>query len=324
MNPLYRAVLLAGTALCASLAVAQTPPSYPSKPVKIVVPSPPGGSTDQLARVMGQKLAEAWKQSVIVENRPGAGLTLGADFVAKSAPDGYTILMGAVHHSIAPAVYKRLPYDFAKDLTPVTTLAIVPNVLVVSSDLPVKNVAELIALAKAKPGQLSYGSTGAGTAHQLIAEQFNDMTGTEITHVPYKGSAPALTDMMGGQITMMFDTVASCLPFIKSGKLRPLAVATAKRSSALPDVPTLAEAGLKGFDIATWFGFLVPAGTPAAVVEKIHADSVRVLNQPDTKKQLALMGAEPVGDTPVQMTERIRGEMEKFRALATKAKLTID
>lgn len=325
MKKLIVAALTAGLALGASLSQAQTAAAaWPNKPVRIIVPSPPGGSTDQLARLMAQKLAEVWKQPVLVENKPGAGLTLGADYVAKSPPDGNTILMGAVHHSIAQTVYKKLPYDFTRDLAPVTTLAIVPNVLVVSSTFPAKTVAELIAQAKAQPGKLSYGSTGAGTAHHLIGEQFNDMAGTEIMHVPYKGSSPALVDLMGGQITMMFDTLASCLPFIQGGKLRPLAVATGTRSSTLPNVPTLAESGLPGFDIATWFGFMVPAGTPKAVIERINADSVKILAQAETRKQLEAIGAEPVGDSPEQMAERIRTEIPKFKTLATKAKLSLD
>jgi len=318
---LLKAALLACLALAAPLLQAQ---SYPAKPVKIVVPSPPGGSTDQLARAIGQKLSESWGQPVVVENRPGAGLTLGADYVAKSPADGYTLLMGAVHHSIAPAVYKKLPYDFAKDLAPVTVLAIVPNVLIVSASNPARSTAELIAQAKANPGKLSYGSTGAGTAHHLIGEQFNDMAGTDILHVAYKGSSPALVDLMGGQITMMFDTVASCLPLIKAGKLRPLAVATARRSSALPDVPTLSESGLAGFDIATWFGLLAPAGTPKAVIDRIHADATRILATPEMKKQLLDMGAEPVGNTPEQMAAQIKAEIAKFGALAAKAKLSLD
>jgi tripartite-type tricarboxylate transporter receptor subunit TctC len=315
------AVTLASTVPLASHAQA---PAWPSKPVKIVVPSPPGGSTDQIARAMGQKLSVAWGQPVVTENKPGAGLTLGADFVAKAQNDGYTLLMGAVHHSIAQKVYKKLPYDFGKDLAPITVLAVVPNVLIVSASNPAKNVKELIAQAKAEPGKLSYGSTGAGTAHHLIGEQFNDMAGTDVLHVAYKGSSPALVDLMGGQITMMFDTVASCLPLIKGGKLRPLAVATAKRSSALPDVPTLSESGLTGFDIATWFGFMAPAGTPKEVIDKIYLDSAKILATPEMKKQWLDMGAEPVGSTPAEMGAQIKSEMEKFGALATKAKLSLD
>lgn len=298
--------------------------SYPDRPVRIIVPSPPGGSTDQLARLMGQKLGEKWGQTVVIENKPGAGLTLGADYVAKQPPDGYTLLMGALHHSIAPAVYKSLPYDFQRDLAPITVVAVVPNVLIVPQSLPAKSVAELIALARAKPGSLTYGSTGAGTAHHLIGEQFNDMAGVQTLHVPYKGSGPALIDLMGGRIDMMFDTVASCLPHIQSGKVRALAVATSTRSSALPDVPTLDEAGLKGFDIATWFGFLAPTGTPQAVIDKVHRDTVEILKDQAIRKQLLAMGAEPVGNTPLEMTKQIADETVKFKALAQKANLSIE
>ncbi len=318
------AALAAALSFAGMQAQAQAPAAWPAKPVKIVVPSPPGGSTDQIARAIGQKLSDAWGQPVVIENKPGAGLTLGADFVAKSPPDGYTLLMGAVHHSIAQSVYKKLPYHFGRDLAPITVLAIVPNVLVVSAANPAKTVQELIAQAKAQPGKLSYGSTGAGTAHHLIGEQFNMMAGVDTLHVAYKGSAPALVDLMGGQITMMFDTIPSANALIKSGKLRPLAVATARRSSTLPEVPTLAESGLPGFDIATWFGLMAPAGTPKAVIDKVYADAARILAQPETKKQWQDMGAEPVGNTPAQMAAQIQGEMAKFADLAQKAKLSLD
>lgn len=320
-----RTVLATGAALGT---VALTGPvwsqAWPSRPIKIVVPSPPGGSTDQLGRLVARDLNEAFGQPVLVENKPGAGLRLGADVVAKSAPDGYTLLMAAVHHSIAQAVYTKRSYELQRDLTPVTVVAVVPNVLIVRSDFPAKTVAELITLAKAEPGKLTYGSTGLGTAHHLIGEQFNEMAGTQITHVPYKGSAPALVDLLGGQITMMFDTVASCLPHIQSGKLRALAVATAQRSSALPDVPTLSQAGLTGFDIASWFGLMAPAGTPKPVIDKLQAEVARMLAQPAVRSQLAAMGAEPVGNTPEQMATQIDGEVERFGALARKAKLKLD
>ncbi|MEO8012842.1 MAG: tripartite tricarboxylate transporter substrate binding protein [Polaromonas sp.] len=322
MKIFLNAVVLAAAAMGAPLVTHAQ--AWPTKPVKIVVPSPPGGSTDQIARAMGLKLSETWGQPVIVENRPGAGLTLGADYVAKSAADGYTLLMGAVHHSIAQSVYKKLPYDFAKDLAPITVLAIVPNILIVSAANPAKNVTDLIAQAKAQPGKFSYGSTGAGTAHHLIGEQFNDMASTDLLHVAYKGSSPALVDLMGGQITMMFDTVASCLPLIKGGKLRPLAVSTAKRSTALPDVPTLSEAGLTGFNITTWFGLMAPAGTPKAVIDKVYADTARILATPEMRKQWVEMGAEPVGNTPEQMASQIKSEIEKFATLAAKAKLSLN
>ena len=319
---------LAGS-LCAALLALAAPAApaqaaYPDKPVRIVVPSPPGGSTDQLARLVGQKLQEAWGQTVVIENKPGAGLTLGADYVAKSPPDGYTLLMGAVHHSIAPAVYKKLPYDLERDLTPVGMVAVVPNVMIVPASSPARNVQELVALARARPGTLTYGSTGAGTAHHLIGEQFNEMTGAGLLHVPYKGSSPALVDLMGGRIDVVFDTVASCLPHIQAGKLRPLAVATSTRSTALPDVPTLDEAGLRGFSIATWFGLLAPAGTPPEVVGKVHAELSRMLAQPALRQQMTQMGAEPLDSTPQEMAAQIHREIAQFSELARKANLSLD
>jgi tripartite-type tricarboxylate transporter receptor subunit TctC len=316
-----RTVLWAGLVAPLGTAFAQ---AWPNKPIKIVVPSPPGGSTDQLARLVAQRWQAAWGQSVVIENKPGAGLRLGAEYVAKSAPDGYTFLMAAVHHSIAQAVYSKRSYELQRDLTSVTVVAVVPNVLIVPTALPAKNVAELVALAKKEPGKLSYGSTGLGTAHHLIGEQFNDMTGANLLHVPYKGSAPALVDLMGGQIQVMFDTVASCLPHIKSGKLRALAVATAKRSSALPDVPTLTESGLTGFDIASWFGLMAPTGTPAEAIQRAQAEVVKMLAAPEIRTQIDAMGADPVGNTPEQMKQQINAEVERFGALARKAKLQLD
>jgi len=318
-----RRAVSAGLALAAVpfLAQAQT---WPAKPIKIIVPSPPGGSTDQLARLVGQRLQDAWGQSVVVDNKPGAGLRLGADFVAKSPADGYTLLMGAVHHSIAQAIYTKRSYEFQRDLAPITVVAVVPNVVIVPASLPVKNIAELIAMGKAQPGKLSYGSTGQGTAHHLIGEQFSDMAGIDLLHVPYKGSSPALVDLMGGQIQIMFDTVASCLPHIKAGKIRALAVTTGKRSSALPDVPTLDEAGLKGFDVSSWFGLMAPAGTPSDIIQKTYAEVAKMLGTPEMRQQLAQMGAEPIGNTPEQLRQQIAGEVTRFAALAQKAKLQLD
>lgn len=314
--------LMAGAlALAPQIALSQ---AYPNKPIKIVVPSPPGGSTDLLARMVAQRIQTAWGQTVIVENKPGAGLRIGADAVAKSAPDGYTFLMAAVHHSIAQAVYAKRSYELERDLTPVTVMAVVPNVLIVPATLPVNNIQEFITLARLPSSKLSYGSTGAGTAHHLIGEQFNDMARSNLLHVAYKGSAPALTDLMGGQIQVMFDTVASCLPHIQSGKLKALAVATSKRSLALPNVPTLNEAGLTGFDIATWFGLMAPAGTPADIVAKMQAEIATMLTNSDIKAQLAQSGAEPVGSTTKQMADQIRSEVLRFSALAKKIKLELE
>jgi tripartite-type tricarboxylate transporter receptor subunit TctC len=298
--------------------------AYPSKPIRWIVPFPPGGSTDILARVVGQKLTESWGQQVIVENRGGAGGTLGAAEAARSPADGYTLLMGAIHHTIATSVYPKLPYDFQKDFAPITVVAIVPNVLVVNPSVPAKSTKELIAYAKANPGKLTYGSAGMGTAHHLIGELFNLRAGTEIVHVPYKGSAPAVADLIGGQVSMMYDTVASCLPHVKSGKLRPLAVATAKRSSALPDVPTIAESALPGFEVTTWFGALAPAKTPPEIVAKLNAEMVKILAMPDVRKRLLEAGAEPVGNTPGEMAAQIKRETEEFAKIVKQAKITAE
>lgn len=298
--------------------------SWPNKPVSLVVPFPPGGTTDVLARALAEKLQVSLGQPVIVESKPGAGATLGADYVVKSKPDGYTLLVGAVHHTIASSVYKKLPYDFQKDLAPITTIALVPNVLVVNAATTAKNVAELVALLKSQPGKHNYGSNGNGTAQHLIGTQFENMTGTEFSHIPYKGSGPLATDLLGGQITMSFDTVTPVLPHIKAGKLRPLAVTTAKRSSALPDVPTLEEAGLKGFNIGTWFGVLAPAATPKDVVARLNTEMVKIIQSPDFRKRMGEIGAEPIGDSTAHMAAQIKSETEKFAKLVKDAKVVIE
>jgi tripartite-type tricarboxylate transporter receptor subunit TctC len=298
--------------------------AWPAKPISLIVPFPAGGTTDVLARALAEKLQQSLGQPVIVESKPGAGATLGADYVAKSKPDGYTLLVGAVHHTIASSVYKKLPYDFQKDLAPITEIALVPNVLVVNASTPVKNVAELVALLKSQPGKHNYGSNGNGTAQHLIGTQFENMTGTEFAHIPYKGSGPLATDLLGGQITMSFDTITPVLPHIKASKLRPLAVTTAKRSSALPDVPTLEEAGLKGFNIGTWFGVLAPAATPKDVLTRLNTEMVKVIQSPDFRKRMAEIGAEPIGNSSEQMAAQIKSETEKFAKLVKDAKVVIE
>jgi tripartite-type tricarboxylate transporter receptor subunit TctC len=316
-----RAITLAALSLAALGAHAQ---AWPSKPVTLVVPFPPGGTTDVLARALADKLTTALGQTVIVESKPGAGATLGADFVAKSKADGYTLLMGAVHHTIAPAVFKKLPYDLQKDFAPITTVALVPNVLTVNAANPAKTVADLVAQAKASPGKLNYGSNGNGTAQHLIGTQFESVNGIEIAHIPYKGSGPLVTDLIGGQVTMSFDTVTPVLPHIKAGKLKALAVTTAKRSTALPDVPTLAEAGVKGIDTGTWFGLLAPAATPKEITTRLNAEVVKLLAQPEFRKQLEAIGAEPVGNTPEQMAAQIKSDSDKFARLVKDAKVVIE
>lgn len=298
--------------------------AWPAKTISLVVPFPSGGTTDVLARAVGVELSKSLGQPVIVESKPGAGATLGADFVSKAKPDGYTLLMGAVHHTIATSVYKKLPYSFHKDFAPVTTVALVPNILVINPATPAKNVAELVSYAKANPGKLTFGSNGNGTAQHLIGAQFEVMSGVEILHVPYKGSGPLTTDLLGGQISMSFDTITPVLQHIKAGKLRPLAVTTAKRSSTLPDVPTLDESGMKGFNLGTWFGILAPAATPKDIVVRLNTEIVKIINSPDFKKKMAEIGAEPVGNTPEQMTAQIKEDTDRYAKLVKDAKVTIE
>ena len=318
-----KACLMALGLGAAALAGAQT--AWPTRPISLVVPFPAGGTTDVLARALAEKLSQSLGQPVVVESKPGAGATLGADYVAKAKPDGYTLLMGAVHHTIATSVYKKLPYDFQKDLAPITLVAMVPNVLVVNAALtPAKNVAELVALAKAAPEKPAYGSNGNGTAQHLIGTQFQASTGTTLLHVPYKGSGPLTTDLLGGPGAMSFDTITPVLQHIKGGKLRPLAVTTAKRSSVLPDVPTLQEAGLKDFDIGTWFGVLAPAATPKDVVARLSAEMAKIVASPDFAQRMEAIGAEPIGGTPDQMAKRIDDETVKFAKLVKDGKVAID
>ncbi|WP_127999711.1 Bug family tripartite tricarboxylate transporter substrate binding protein [Piscinibacter defluvii] len=321
MKHKLQALALAAATFSTASAFAQ---AWPNKPISLVVPFPAGGTTDVLARALADKLQHGLGQPVIVESKPGAGATLGADHVAKAKPDGHTLLVGAVHHTIASSVYKKLPYDFQKDFAPVTTIALVPNVLTVNAGNPAKTVAELVAQAKAQPGRLNYGSNGNGTAQHLIGTQFENLTGTEIAHIPYKGSGPLVTDLLGNQVTMSFDTVTPVLQHIRSGKLRALAVTTGKRAAALPEVPTLEEAGVKGIDIGTWFGVLAPAATPKEIVAKLNAEMVKVIQSAEFRKRMDEIGAEPIGSSSEQMAAQIRSETDKFAKLVKDAKVTID
>lgn len=297
--------------------------AWPAKTISIVVPFATGGTTDAIARTLSQELSRGLGQPVIIENKPGAGATIGADYVAKARPDGYVLLMGAVHHTIATSVYKKLPYDFQRDLAPVSTIAIVPNVLVVNPKLPAKNIAELVALAKKSPGKLTFGSNGNGTGQHLIGAQFNIGSGVDILHVPYKGSGPLTIDLLGGQIDMSFDTVTPVLSHIRAGKLRALAVTTIQRSAALPDVPTLDEAGLKGFDQGTWFGILAPAATPRDVVTRLNNEVIKVVSSPEFRKKMSDIGAVPVGNTAAQMAAQIKTDTERYAKLVKDANVTI-
>ena len=320
-----RRLVLQGVALAAALtATAAMAQAWPSRPITLIVPFAAGGTTDVLARALGERLQQSLGQPVVIESKPGAGATIGADFVAKAKPDGYTLLVGAVHHTIATSVYKKLPYDFQKDLAPITTIAMVPNVLVVNATTPAKNVNELVALLKADPAKANFGSNGNGTAQHLIGAQFQSNTGAKLQHIAYKGSGPLATDLLGGQILLSFDTITPVLPHIKAGKLRPLAVTTATRSPALPDVPTLDEAGLKGFNIGTWFGVLAPAATPKDILVRLNTEMVKIIKSPEFRQRMADIGADPIGDSAEHMAQTIKDETEKFGKLVKEANVVVD
>jgi len=300
--------------------------SYPTKPIRLVVPYPPGGPLATIARAMGQKLTEAWHQPVVVDNRAGAGGNIGADLVAKSPADGYTLLMGAVAtHAINPALYSKIPYDAIKDFAPVALVAQVPNILVVNPAVPAKSVRELIALARAKPGYLNFGSGSTGSTGHLAGELFNTMAGVQMVHIPYKGAAPAMADLLAGQVQLMFDNLANALPNVKAGRLRALAVTTLARSPAMPDLPTIAESGLPGFDLTTWFGLMVPAGTPPEIVARLNAEIVRALNAKDMRERLQKMGAEPLANnTPEHFAAFIRTEAAKYAKVVKDSGAKVD
>jgi len=305
----FAVIAAAAISLVSSAALAQ----YPTKPIRVVVPFPAGGTTDILARAASQKMSEAWGQPVIVDNRPGAGGNIGAELVAKSANDGYTLLMGTVGtHAINTALYSKMPYDHVKDFVPIVLVAGVPNVLVIHPSVPANSVQELIAYGKANPGKLNFASSGAGTSIHLAGELFKVSTGVQMQHVPYKGSAPALTDLMGGQVQLMFDNLPSALPHIKSGKLKALAVTSAKRAPALPDVPTIAETGVAGFEASSWFGLLAPTGTPREVIVKVNAEVAKWLASPDAREKLTAAGANAAGGSPEDFAAHIAAETSKW------------
>ena len=294
------------------VAQAQTQ-AYPAKPIRFVVPFPPGGPLDISARTIGQKLTEAWKQPVIIDNRPGAGGNIGADNVAKSAPDGYSILMGAVStHAINPHLYAKMPYDPIRDFAPITLVTTVPNVLVVHPSVPAKNIRELIALAKSRPGQLNFASGSTGSTGHLAGELFKVMAGVEMVHIPYKGAAPAVTDLVAGHVSLMFDNLASALPQIKAGRTRALAVTTLARSSMVSELPTIDESGLKGFDLSTWFGVFSPAGVSGAIQNALHREITRALDSTDVRSRLVAIGAQPTPNTPEAFSAFIKAELSKY------------
>ncbi len=306
-------------ALAASAAPLLTAPAdaqaqaWPSRPIRMVVTFPSGGAPDILARMIAEKVDPAWVQAVVVDNRPGAGGNIGAEIVARSAPDGHTFVMGTVGtHSINGAVFSKMPYDMVKDFAPVTLIASTPNLLVVNNDVPAKNLQELIALAKAKPGQLTFGSPGIGTSVHVSGELFNTMAGVKTLHVPYKGRQFAVPDLLGGSITMMFDNMPSVLPTVREGKLRAIGQTSARRSASAPDIPTIAEQGLPGFDATSWFAVFAPAGTPQPVVDKMNAEIRRVFELPESKEKLKTLGLDPILGGPADLAAYQKAEIAKW------------
>jgi tripartite-type tricarboxylate transporter receptor subunit TctC len=305
--------LAAGLALAlAAFAGTASAQAWPTKPVKILFGFPAASATDIIARAVGQKLSEKWGQPVVIDNRPGAGGNLGSELAAKSPADGYTIFFGTVANAISATYYTKLNYDYLKDFTPITLVATTPLVVAVNPGVPVNNVKELVAYAKANPGKLNFGSGGTGTSNHLAGEMFKGATGTEMTHVPYTGTPAAYTDLLSGQIQLMFDNIVAVTGHVKSGKLRAIAVTSAQRAPSLPDVPTVAESGLPGFEAVSWIGALVPVGTPKEVVDKIHTDLVAVLRMPDVQEKLGQSGAILVGNTQEQFAAWNRNEIAKW------------
>jgi tripartite-type tricarboxylate transporter receptor subunit TctC len=312
-------------ALFASIAVAAVAADYPTKPVRIVVPIGAGSSMDIVGRVLAQKLTEAWSQTVIVDNRAGAGGNFGADLVAKSAPDGYNILFASSSFSIAPSFYKKLSYDALRDFEAVTQLSSRNNVLTVVPSSPVNSVKELIALAKAKPGQLSFGSGGGtGSSDQMVGELFKLMAGVDIVHVPYKSGPQAMNDLIGGQISIYMGGIPVQLPMIKAGKVKALGTSGLKRSPQLPDVPTIAEAGLPGYEVDVWYGLFAPRGTPRPIIEKIAGESIRIMQAPDMRERWSAVGVEPAGTRPQEFDTKFRDEIAKWKKVVKAAKIAPD
>ncbi len=317
-------VTVAAGALVLIQGVALAQQSYPNRPVRMLVGFPPGGTSDILARTISARLGAALGQPVVVENRPGASGNIAAEQVAKAAPDGYTLIMGTTSLAISQSLYTKLQYDLVRDLAPVTQAANYTNLLVVHPSLPVTSVQELIALARAKPGTLNFGSAGNGTPPHMTGAMFNSHANVNIQHIPYKGGAPAITDLIGGQIVIMFDNVPPLFPHVKAGKMRPLAVTSLRRIAALPDIPTLDEAGLKGFDSVGWNGVFAPHGTPRDIVERLHTEIAKVLAIPEVRDGLIAQGADPVGNSPEAFGAWVKAEVQKWAKVVRESGARID
>jgi tripartite-type tricarboxylate transporter receptor subunit TctC len=324
-----RGFVITATAIVLAVGMAAPVPSqaqpFPSKPVKLVVPFPPGGSLDNIGRLLAQKLSEAWGQQVVVENRPGAGGNVGADFVAKSPPDGYAVVMGALStHAVNPSLYAKMPFDAEKDFAPLSLVAITPNVLIVRTESPIRSVGDLIAYAKANPGKVNFGSGSNGSAGHLAGELFKVETGTDVAHIPYKGGAPALQALLAGDTQFMFDNLANAMAQVKGGRVRAIAVTTKDRSKLAPELPTMAEQGMPGFDISTWFGLMAPAGTPPDVVAKWNAELVKALNAPDVREKMLAQGADPTPMTTAEFASFMAAERAKYARIVKASGAKID
>ena len=322
----WSVVALAGS-VAAHPAIAQekaAADSYPNRPIRYIIPYAVGGGTDILGRIVAQRLSERLGQQVVVDNRPGATAIIGSEILARSAPDGYTMMTANIAHGANPFLHKELPYDTIRDFAPVTLMAVLPNLLVVHPSVPAKSVPEFIALAKSKPGQLTYGTAGGGSANHLAMELFKVSTGTNIIHVPYKGGGPAVVDLVGGQINAIFLTVPPALQHVRAGKLRALGISSNQRSAALPDVPTVMEAGVPGFEVYEWQGIVVPAGTPKAIIDRLHRDITHVLELPDVRERISGLGAEVKAGTPAEFAQFIRRELALWAKVVKQAGLRAD
>jgi len=313
------AVFIASCAPAAALA------QYPAKPIRLIVPFAAGGGNDSVARLVGKHLSDSLGQQLVIDNRPGAGGVLGAELAARATPDGYTLFLGGVgSHAVNPNLNDSLPYDPIRDFAPVALLAQAPLVLVVHPSVPAESIKAFVALARSRPGQLNYASNGNGSSSHLAAVMFDSMTGVDMVHVPYKGLSPALTDLLSGRVQLMFSSVVAILPHIKAGKLRGLAVTGSRRLASMPDLPTIAESGLPGYEASSWYGVLAPAGTPREIVARLNAELVKALAQPEVRTSLLAEGAEPIGGSPEQFASHIRSEMERLGKLIREAKIRLE
>jgi tripartite-type tricarboxylate transporter receptor subunit TctC len=315
---------LALAALCVVAAGAASPADFPRGPLRIIVPFPPGGFNDQLARTLAQKLGERWRQPVVVDNRAGGSTLVGTDLAAKAPPDGHTLLVVSFAFAVNPSLHARLPYDTLKDFAPVVLAAGTPNFLVANRDLPVKSVRDLIQAARARPGAIDYASGGNGTSPHLCMELLKSMTGIDLVHVAYKGSAPAITDLIGGQVQVAFDNAPNVLPHLRAGKLRALGVSSATRSSLAPDLPTIAESGVPGFDVEVWFGVVTPAGTPKEVVRQLNAEINRALALPEVRRRFAEQGVRAIGGTPEQFGAYLHSQITRWAKVVKDAGVRIE